>query len=88
MPIEKGFILKHIGNDYMIIPTTSNNVRFDKIFNLNETSAYIYERLNEGKNIEEIIDLMSNEYNAPKDVITKDVYEFVEELKKRGIYKD
>ena len=88
MPINNNFMLKNIGNEYMIIPTSNNNVNFSKIFNINETGAFIFNLLKENKTINEILDLMSKEYNAPKDVLLNDINEFVNELKKRGIYND
>ena len=32
MPISKNFIIKKVGNDYMIIPTTESNVNLSKIY--------------------------------------------------------
>ena len=81
-------MLKNIGDEYMIIPTSNNNVNFSKIFNINETGAFIFNLLKDNKNVDEILELMSKEYNAPKDVLLNDINEFIEELKKRGIYND
>ncbi len=81
-------MLKNIGDEYMIIPTSNNNVNFSKIFNINETGAFIFNNLKEGKTQSEVLELMTKEYNAPKDVLEKDLIEFINELKKRGIYND
>ncbi len=81
-------MLKKVAGEYMIIPTGNNNVNFSKIFNINETGAFIFEKLKDGKNKEEVLELMSKEYNASKDVLKNDIEEFIDELKKRGIYND
>ena len=81
-------MLKKVAGEYMIIPTGNNNVNFSKIFNINETGAFIFEKLKDGKNKEEILELMSKEYNASKDILKNDIEEFIDELKKRGIYND
>ena len=81
-------MLKNIGNEYMIIPTSNNNVNFSKIFNINETGAFIFNSLKEGKSKDEILELMAKEYNASKEILSKDIDEFINELKKRGIYND
>lgn len=88
MPINENFILKHVGNDYMIIPTTSNNINMDRIFNTNEVGGAIYNYLKLNKTVDEIVNLLQKEYNAEKEVIEKDTIEFIGELKKRGIYTD
>lgn len=81
-------MLKKVAGEYMIIPTGNNNVNFSKIFNINETGAFIFEKLKDGKNKEDILELMSKEYNASKDILKNDIEEFIDELKKRGIYND
>ena len=86
--LNDNFMLKKVGNEYMIIPTSNKNVNISKIFNTNETGAFIFNNLEDNKSLDEILDLLKKEYNAPKDVLEKDLYEFVEELKKRGIYND
>ncbi len=88
MPISNNFMLKSVAGEYMIIPTSNNNVNFSKIFNINETGAFIFNNLKEGKTQSEVLELMTKEYNAPKDVLEKDLIEFINELKKRGIYND
>lgn len=88
MPIKSDYMLKNVGNEYMIIPTSNTNVNFSKIFNINETSAFIFKNLQEERSKEEILELMSVEYDAPKEVLSADIDEFIKELKKRGIYHD
>ncbi len=88
MKINNNFMLKKVAGEYMIIPTGNNNVNFSKIFNINETGAFIFEKLKDGKNKEDILELMSKEYNASKDILKNDIEEFIDELKKRGIYND
>lgn len=88
MPIKNDYMLKNVGNEYMIIPTSNKNVNVSKIFNTNETGAFIFNNLKDNKSLGEILDLLKKEYNAPKDVLEKDLIEFINELKKRGIYND
>lgn len=88
MGINKGFLLKKVGNEYMIIPTNNNKVLMNKIFNINEVGADIYKTLENGLSIAETIDELLKEYEIDKETLTNDVLEFVEELRKRGIYSD
>jgi len=88
MPISNNFMLKAVAGEYMIIPTSNNNVNFSKIFNINETGAFIFNKLKEGKNRNEILELLKKEYNATEAVLAADLDEFINELKKREIYND
>ncbi len=85
--LNKNFMLKQIGNEYMIIPVSNNNVNFSKIFNTNEVGAFIFTNLKD-KTRDQVLELLKNEYNASPDVLEKDLDEFIDELKKRGIYSD
>ena len=88
MPINKSYFLKNIKDRYMIIPTTNNNVNMDKIYNINEIGARIFELLSVDKNTDEIIEILLTEYAIDIDTLKNDVLEFISELKKRGIYYD
>lgn len=88
MPINKGFILKSIGQDYMIIPTNDLNIKLDTVYNINYVASRMFELLSAGKTASEVAYDMSLEFNASKEEIEADVLEFIGELKKRGIYND
>ncbi len=55
-------------------------------YNLNETGGKIWEMLKAEKNIEEIIDAVSQEYQVSRDNIRTDVLEFIDTVKKQ--FKD
>ncbi|MDE6407179.1 MAG: PqqD family protein [Anaeroplasmataceae bacterium] len=88
MPINNNYILKHVGEDYMIIPLSDGGVDFSKVYNVSSTGAFIYEQLKDNKAPLEIAYHMVEEYEVDYDVVLKDIFEFVDELKKRGIYHD
>ena len=85
--LNKNFMLKQVGNEYMIIPVSNNNVNFSKIFNTNEVGAFIFNTLKDYSK-EEVLELLAKEYNAPRDVLSNDLDEFIKELEIRGIYSD
>lgn len=87
MGLNKNYILKKVGKDYSIIPIKENNVEFTEIFNINSTGVLIYQNLEKGKNKEEILEILCNTYNASKETISKDLDDFINELKKHNIYE-
>ena len=88
MPINENFILKHVGKEHMIIPLSDGGVDFSKVYNVSETGAFIYEQLKEKKAPLEIAYNMVEEYDVDYDIVLNDIFEFINELKKRGIYHD
>lgn len=83
MIISDKFVLKHVLDSDILVDIKSN---FNGVIKLNKTSKEIYEYVQDGKSIEEIIDILSNKYNIDKTIVTKDVNEFVEEMLKKGIF--
>ncbi|MDE6660441.1 MAG: PqqD family protein [Anaeroplasmataceae bacterium] len=88
MPINQNYILKHVGKEYMIIPLSDGGVDFSKVYNVSDTGAFIYEQLKENKTVEQIAAKMMEEYEVSYEVVHPDILEFIDELKKRGIYHD
>jgi len=57
----------------------------DELFSLNETGKAIWDKLDGKKSLKEILEILSDEFEAPKGEIEEDVVGFVNELTKRGI---
>ena len=56
------------------------DIAADELTTLNATGGYVWARLREGKNIEEIIAMLARETGQDAAVVTADVHEFVEQL--------
>lgn len=87
MPLKDNFIFKEVQEEYMIVPLLNGNVNMSKVFNLNETGAFIIKKLKEKDDIEYVVDEMFKEYDADKELLRSDIKAFIEELKKRGFYE-
>jgi len=60
----------------------------EKVFITNKIGAEILDLIAKGKSLNEIIDILKNEYNEDETLISKDVTDFIAELKKNGILED
>ena len=88
MALNKGYILKKLGNEYMIIKINDGSVNVTKTFNINETGAIIFNGLKDNLTKEEITKNIINEFNIDYDTAYNDVFEFISILKEKGIYND
>jgi len=61
------------------------DVEHDAILTLNPTGGYIWERLQRGELIEEIIDDLSRDTGMEVAVVERDVRDFLEDLKSRHL---
>lgn len=88
MPINKNFILKTVGEENMIIPLVGNTVDMSKVFNINETGAWIFKKFSLNLSVEDVAKELSSEYDISYEEALEDVLSFSLELKKLGIYND
>lgn len=85
MKINKNYVIKDVLDTYVLI---NNSVNSNQIMKLNEISKDIFEFIKEGKSKEEIIELLFNKYDAPKEQIKKDTEEFINDLISKGIVEN
>ena len=85
MKLKQDFVLREIAGDYVLIPVMKQEDEFKGIISLNETGAYIWKKLEENKDTDEIIEDMLNDYEVSLELATSNVNEFLSNLKTLGI---
>ena len=85
MRIRKDFIIKKIMDDYIVVPTGKEMVDFNAMFTLNETGAFLWEKLQEEKTEEELVEELCSEYDVASDVAAQDISDFLKLLQDADI---
>lgn len=57
-------------------------------FNFNELGAAIYKKLKDDTDLDLLINELTDEFDADRAIIEKDLYDFISELKKFGLLKE
>ena len=78
----KDTYITHDSDGEQILLDTSGS--FAGLIRNNKTAAFIVECLKEETTQEKIVEAMFEKYDAPKDVLAKDVSEVIEKLRKVG----
>jgi hypothetical protein len=86
MRTKKGFRLRNVCGENIIVAEGIENIDFSQIISMNETSSYLWENV-VGKDFTEddLVSLLTSEYEVDADTAGKDVRELVEKWKKAGI---
>ncbi len=86
MKIKKGFELRDICGEKVIIATGIENVDFNRMISLNETAAFLWQAA-EGKDFtaETFADLLCGEYEVGHDQALADSQAIILEWEKQGI---
>ena len=85
MKIENRFILRQIMNDYVIVPVGKTVLDFNGVITINETGAFLWERMQEEFSISSLVEAVLNEYDIDRQQAQKDVEDFIEVLKDNNI---
>ncbi len=88
MKIKKGFLLKKIADDYVVIPYEESIVNFKAMLVLNETGAFLWEELQKDVTFEDLKNKMTSEFDVEDKAAETDIYEFVSKLKEKGLLEN
>jgi hypothetical protein len=75
-------VTRKTGNEYVLVPITDNIADMNSVYTLNETGAFIWEKIDGKRNLEEIIAALINEYEIDRQCAESDVFSFIENMSK------
>ena len=81
MKLKETYITHDSDGEQILLDTSSS---FAGLIRNNKTAAFIVECLKEDTTEEKIVETMLEKYDAPKDVLAKDVSDVIEKLRKVG----
>jgi methyltransferase-like protein len=73
-------VTRKTGNEYVLVPVTNNIADMDSVYTLNETGAFIWEHIDGKRNIEEIIEILTAEYEIDRETAAADVLNFMDKM--------
>ncbi len=85
MKIKAGFILKNVAGSNLIVPIGENLVDFSQMITINETGAFLFEKLTVGAELDELATAMTEEYDIDFETAKADAEKFVELLSSEGM---
>jgi hypothetical protein len=85
MKIKDGFMLRQIVGTWIVVPIGERVVNFNGMITLSETGAFLWKQLEEGKNSEEMLTSLLNDYEVDEKTARGDIEKFLEGLKSGGL---
>ena len=86
MKTKKGFNLRQVCGENVIVAEGVENIDFSSIISMNESSAYLWNNI-QGKEFDknDLVELLTQEYDVDADTAAKDVGALVAQWLKAGI---
>ncbi len=85
MKLSPDFILRTVCGETMLMPVGENTKRFNGIFTLSETGAFLLDAVTNGATQKEAAERLSREFDIPHDVAESDASEFFAQLAEYGV---
>lgn len=82
MKLKDGFITHESDGEQVMV--AAGDVKFAGLVRSNKTAAFIVECLKKETTKDEIVDAMAAKYDAPKDIISRDVEKILDKLRSIG----
>jgi len=73
-------VTRKTGNEYVLVPVSDNIADMDSVYTLNETGAFIWEVIDGKRSVEEIIGLVTQEYEIDRETAVNDVFDFIDKM--------
>ena len=75
-------VTRKTGNEYILVPIANNIADMNSVFTLNETGAFIWELIDGKRCVEDIINALIAEYEIDYENASKDIFSFIENMRK------
>ena len=85
MKIQYEFIKREIAGSTFLVPVGAGVKKIKGMISVNDVAVRIWDLITEGKNQDEIVDVMAAEYLETREKIAADVAEFIADLRELEI---
>ena len=88
MKIKTGFVVRKVGEDFVVVPVGAMSKTFHGMINLNETGKFLWDFFTVAHTAEEAIVALRGEYEVEEEVARRDVERFVAILLQNGFAEE
>ena len=88
MKIKPGFTLRHVVDEYMVMPTGDNIKRFGGTVILNEVSAFVFEQLQKPISREDLLALILAEFDVDEPTAAADLDALLEQFRQLELLEE
>ena len=77
MKIKSGFVVRKVGDDFVVVPVGEMCKQFHGMINLNETGAMLWNFFSQEHTLEEGVDMLLGEFDVERELAQADVEKFM-----------
>ena len=84
MKIKNNFLLRQVAETWVVMPIGQEMLDFNGMLTLNETGAFLWQKLQEGADLEALVAALTAEYDVDADTARADALGFLVKLTASG----
>lgn len=84
MKIKEGFVLREVAGNIVVIPS-GDTLDLNMMITLNETGRFLWERLEQGAEKEDLVQALTQEYDVSAEDAKAHIDGFVAKLNENGL---
>lgn len=84
---DNGFVTRRIAGETIIVPVSSRVGDLDAIYTLNDVGSRVWTLLEAPTSVQEILAVLGQEYDAPREQVESDLVELLDELQANGLVR-
>ena len=88
MKIRKGFVLRNVVDEYMVMPTGDNIARFEGTAVLNEVSAFVFQKLENAMSRDDLLAAILAEFDVPEATAAADLDALLGKFRELGLLEE
>ena len=85
LKLDKEYVLRQIGDDYVIVPVGKAALDFNGMITVNETGAFLWEHLVKGTSEEKLLQALIDNYDVKPEIAEREMKEFLNILYEHNI---
>ncbi len=84
MKIKKGFVIRKVGGESVVVPVGEMSKKFHGMINLNETGAFLWQFYTEEHTLDDGVNALLSEYDVEETLARADVEQFIKTITENG----
>jgi len=85
MKIKEDYVLRSVSGQHVVVPTGEEAINFNGIISLNETGKFLFERLQEGRDKETLIQEFQEAYDIDENTAKEDIDDFLRVIRENNL---
>ena len=88
MKIREGYILRNVAGSFVVVPVGEATLEFNGMMNLNETGAFLFEKMIDGISRKDLIKALTDEYDVDEKTASEDVDAFITKVEEQDLFEE